>query len=184
MRLRHLTLLVLLAGCSAVGPEYERPEVSLNPDWLQSELEEFDTSPAELAVWWERLDDPVLTELINTAIVQNNSIRIAGLRVLEAEAQLGIARGNRFPQVQVITGDASYTDTGDLTQEQYNLGAGLSWEIDFWGRFSHGVEAADANFLATVASYDDVMVLVTATVADIYVVIRATEEQLRLAISM
>lgn len=181
MRLRHLTLLVLLSGCSAVGPEYERPEVSLNPDWLQAELEEFDTSPAELAVWWETLDDPVLTELINTAIVQNNSIRIAGLRVLEAEAQLGIARGNRFPQVQVITGDASYTDTGDLTQEQYNLGAGLSWEIDFWGRFSHGVEAADANFLATVASYDDVMVLVTATVADIYVVIRATEEQLRLA---
>ena len=138
MRLRHLTPLVLLAGCSAVGPEYERPEVSLNPDWLQAELEEFDTSPAELAVWWETLEDPVLTELINTAIVQNNSIRIAGLRVLEAEAQLGIARGNRFPQVQVITGDASYTDTGDLTQEQYNLGAGLSWEIDFWGRFRRG----------------------------------------------
>ncbi|MGI9222787.1 MAG: efflux transporter outer membrane subunit [Woeseiaceae bacterium] len=181
MRLRHLTLLVLLGGCSAVGPEYEQPEVSLNPDWLQAELEQFDTSPAELALWWETLDDPALNELINTAIVQNNSIKIAGLRVLEAQAQLGIATGNRFPQVQAITGDASYADTGDLTQEQYNLGAGLSWEIDFWGRFSHGVEAADANFLATVASYDDVMVLVTATVADIYVVIRAAEEQLRLA---
>lgn len=181
MRLRHFVPLVLLAGCTAVGPEYERPEVSLNPDWLQAELEQFDTSPAELAQWWETLNDPVLNDLINSAIIQNNSIRIAGLRVLEAEAQLGIATGNRFPQSQAISGGAAYTDTGDLTQEQYNLGAGISWEIDFWGRFSHGVEAADANFLATVASYDDVMVLVTATVADVYVVIRATEEQLRLA---
>ncbi len=171
----------LAVGCTSVGPEYERPEASINPDWLQSELDQFDTSPAELAQWWETLNDPVLNELIATAIEQNNSIKIAGLRILEAQASLGIATGNRFPQVQVISGDAGYTDTGDLTQEQFNLGAGLSWEIDFWGRFAHGVEAADANYLASIASYDDVMVLVIATVADVYAVIRATEAQLRLA---
>jgi NodT family efflux transporter outer membrane factor (OMF) lipoprotein len=181
MRLSYLAPLLFAVGCTSVGPEYERPEASMNPDWLQSELEQFDTSPAELALWWETLNDPVLNELIATAVQQNNSIKIAGFRVLEAQASLGIATGNRFPQVQAISGDAGYTDTGDLTQEQYNLGAGLSWEIDFWGRFAHGVEAADANYLATVASYDDIMVLVTATVADVYVVIRATEEQLRLA---
>lgn len=181
MRLRSLALLVFLTGCTSVGPEYERPEVSVNPDWLDAELEQFDTSPAELVRWWETLNDPVLNSLIATAVEQNNGIKIAGLRVLEAQAQLGIATGNQFPQGQVVSGDASYTDTGDLTQEQYSLGAGLSWEIDFWGRFANGVEAADANYLATVASYDDVMVMVTATVADIYVVIRAAEEQLRLA---
>jgi NodT family efflux transporter outer membrane factor (OMF) lipoprotein len=171
----------LTVGCTSVGPEYERPEASINPAWLQSELEQFDTSPAELAQWWETLNDPVLNELIATAIEQNNSIKIAGLRILEAQANLGIATGNRFPQVQVISGDAGYTDTGNLTQTQYNLGAGLSWEIDFWGRFAHGIEAADANYLASIASYDDVMVLVIATVADAYAVIRATEAQLRLA---
>jgi multidrug efflux system outer membrane protein len=181
MRLYLGILALLLAGCSSVGPEYERPEVAVNPDWLEAELEQFDTSPAELAQWWQTLNDPVLNELITTAMQQNNGIKIAGLRVLEAQANLGIATGNRFPQVQAISGDASFTDNGDLTLEQYNLGAGLSWEMDFWGRFSHGVEAADANYLATVASYDDVMVLVTATVADVYVVIRAAEEQLRLA---
>ena len=186
MRLSYLAPLLLVVGCLAVGctsvgPEYERPEASINPDWLEAEQEQFDTSPAELAQWWETLEDPVLNDLITTAIQQNNSIKVAGLRILEAEAALGIATGNRFPQVQVISGDAGYTDTGDLTLEQFNLGAGLSWEIDFWGRFAHGVEAADANYLATVASYDDVMVLVTAAVADVYAVIRATEAQLRLA---
>jgi multidrug efflux system outer membrane protein len=181
MRLPLGIVALLLAGCSSVGPEYERPEVAVNPDWLEAELEQFDTSPAELAQWWQTLNDPVLNELIITAIQQNNGIKISGLRVLEAQANLGIATGNRFPQVQAISGDASFTDNGDLTLEQYNLGAGLSWEMDFWGRFSNGIAAADANYLATVASYDDVMVLVTAAVADVYIVIRATEEQLRLA---
>jgi multidrug efflux system outer membrane protein len=173
--------LLLLAGCASVGPEYERPETASNPEWLQTEMEQFENSPAELAAWWRTLNDADLNALIDTAILQNNNLRIAGLRVLEAQASLGIATGNRFPQVQAITGGAAYTDNGDLALEQYDLGAGLSWEIDFWGRFSHGVEAADATYLASLANYDDVMVLVTATVADIYVVIRATEEQLRLA---
>ena len=181
MRRGFLVPLLLAAGCASVGPDYVRPEVPVNPDWLQSELQQFETSPAELAEWWRVLDDPVLNDLIATAIEHNNGIMIAGLRVLEAQANLNIATGNRYPQAQIISGDTSVTDTGDLTLEQYNLGAGLSWEIDFWGRFRRGIEAADASYLATVASYDDAMVLVTATVADAYVVIRATEEQLRLA---
>jgi multidrug efflux system outer membrane protein len=181
MRLRLLAPLLFAAGCTTVGPEYVRPETAVNPDWLESEQKQFDTSPAELAEWWKTLDDPVLDELITTAVGQNNGIKIAGLRVLEAQSNLNIATGNRFPQVQAVTGDASLSDTGNVTIQQYSLGAGLSWEIDFWGRFSHGIEAADANYLAQVASYDDVMVLVTAAVADTYAVIRATEEQLRLA---
>ena len=181
MRLLFLAPLLFVVGCTSVGPEYERPQASINPDWLETELQQFDTSPAELAQWWETFNDPVLNELIATAIEQNNNIKLAGLRVLEAQAALGIATGNRFPQVQVIGGDAGYIESGDLTREQYQLGAGLSWEIDFWGRFANGIEAADANYLATVASYDDAMVLVTAAVADTYAVIRATEAQLQLA---
>ena len=181
MRLKILAPLLLAAGCTTVGPEYVRPETTVNPAWLEAEQAQFDTSPAELAQWWQTLDDPVLDELIATAIRQNNGIKIAGLRILEAQANLNIATGNQYPQVQAVTGDASVTDSGDLTIQQYSLGAGLSWELDFWGRFRHGIEAADANYLATVANFDDVMVIVTATVADAYVVIRATEEQLKLA---
>ena len=181
MRLKILAPLLLAAGCTTVGPEYVRPETTVNPAWLEAEQAQFDTSPAELAQWWQTLDDPVLDELIATAIRQNNGIKIAGLRILEAQANLNIATGNQYPQVQAVTGDASVTDSGDLTIQQYSLGAGLSWEVDFWGRFRHGIEAADANYLATVANFDDVMVIVTATVADAYVVIRATEEQLKLA---
>ncbi len=181
MRYAVIASLLLAAACAPVGPDFVRPEAPVNPAWLDAELAQFETSPAELAEWWKILGDPLLDELIDTAIRNNNTLRIAGLRVIESQASLGIAIGNQYPQVQAVTGDASVTDSGDVRLEQYSLGAGLSWEIDFWGRFRRGVEAADANLLATIADYDDIMVLVTAAVADTYMIIRATEEQLRLA---
>jgi NodT family efflux transporter outer membrane factor (OMF) lipoprotein len=64
---------------------------------------------------------------------------------------------------------------------QYGLGANISWEIDFWGRFRRGIESADAAYLASMAAYDQALILLTAGVVDSYAVVRTTEEQLRIA---
>ena len=190
MRLPVLVLLVAAAGCAPVGPEFVRPDASTNPDWLEAERELFETDAAELSEWWKRLNDPVLDELVARALAQNNNLKIAGLRVLEAQARLNVARGSIYPQAQVAVGEATAlagsennanTVAGDLEFTQYNIGASVSWEIDFWGRFRRGIEAADANLLASVAAYDEAMVLLVATVGDVYTLIRSTEEQLRLA---
>ncbi len=183
-------LAIAALACAPVGPEFVRPDVSLNPEWLEAEREQFEPTADELAEWWRVLQDPVLDRLIATAHENNNSLKIAGLRVLEAQSFLNIATGSRNPQIQVLAGDATAigasesnpnTAIDELRFRQYNLGASLSWELDFLGRFRRGIEAADASLLATIADYDDVMVLLTAQVADVYTVIRATEEQLRLA---
>lgn len=183
-------LAATLVACAPVGPDFVRPEVPLNPEWLDAELDAFDSDAADLTEWWKTLEDPVLDKLIEMAYQQNNALKIAGLRVLESQARLGIATGNRYPQVQVLGGDASVigtsesgsgSNTRDQSLTQFNLGASLSWEMDFWGRFRRGIEAADASLLAAIASYDEVLVLLTAQVADVYTILRATEEQLRLA---
>ena len=180
----------LLSACAPVGPDFVRPEVPSNPAWLDAELEAFAADAAELADWWRVLDDPVLDELIDTARRENNSLEIAGLRVLESQARLNIAVGNQYPQQQVLAGNVSAigasettpnTGTTDTNFTEFNLGASVAWEIDFWGRFRRGVEAADAGLLASIASYDEALVLLTAQVADVYALIRSTEEQLRLA---
>jgi NodT family efflux transporter outer membrane factor (OMF) lipoprotein len=97
--------------------------------------------------------------------------------------------GNQYPQAQAAAGDitalqasenAANTAAGDLSFTQFNLGVGASWEIDFWGKFRRGVEAADAAYLASVAGYDQVMVLVTAQVCGTYLAIRTIEEQIRI----
>jgi NodT family efflux transporter outer membrane factor (OMF) lipoprotein len=181
---------MLLSGCAPVGPDFVRPEVPANPGWLDAELDAFKTDAAQLADWWRVLEDPVLDELIDTARRENNALEIAGLRVLESQARLNIAVGNKYPQQQVLAGNISAigasettpnTGTTDTNFTEFNLGASVIWEIDFWGRFRRGVEAADAGLLASIASYDEALVLLTAQVADVYALIRATEEQLRLA---
>ncbi|MDH3907646.1 MAG: efflux transporter outer membrane subunit, partial [Gammaproteobacteria bacterium] len=73
------------------------------------------------------------------------------------------------------------TGTTDTNFTEFNVGASVVWEIDFWGRFRRGIESADAGMLASIASYDEALLLLTAQVADVYALIRATEEQLRLA---
>ena len=183
-----VAVLVLLAcgGCTTVGPDYEQPEVRLNPAWLDAELELYNTEPADLMEWWRRFDDPVLDRVIAAAYENSYSLQIAAQRIQEAQAQLAIASGNRYPQTQVATAGATVTGTGDdsiadSSVTQYDLGAAVAWELDFWGKYRRGIEAAGANFNATVADFNDVVVLLTAQVADTYVVIRSIEEQLAVA---
>ncbi len=178
-----------LSACAVVGPDFVRPDSPLGPDWYETEHARYETTADQQSLWWQALGDPVLDDLVDLAHRQNNSLKIAGLRVLESRAQLGIASGNRYPQSQAAVGDiaalrasenAANTAAGDLSFTQYSVGAGASWEIDFWGKFARGIEAADAAFLASVAGYDQVMILVTAQVSGTYVAIRTLEEQLRI----
>ena len=178
---------LLLTACAPVGPDFVKPEAASKSEWT-APREEFKFEPQDLIEWWQIFDDPVLNNLVTTARQENNNLKIAGLRVLEARAILGIATGNRYPQTQILFGDATTVGIseaaasgGDRQSTQYNLGAGATWEIDFWGRFRRGIEAADANLLASIASYDDALVLLAAQVADAYAVIRTTQEQLRIA---
>ena len=172
-----------LAGCTTVGPDFETPEPEVSPAWQQTA---FPGGAEAQAAWWQTFSDPVLDALVEAAYRENYSLEIAGLRVLEARAQLGIAVGNQFPQLQQGRGGATYiaaskntanTAGGDLRFWEYDVGADLSWEIDFWGRFRRGIESADANLLASVAAYDDAIVLLTAQVASTYIVLREAEEQ-------
>jgi len=179
-------LLGLLAACTAVGPDFEKPEVELPDSWGESDDNGIETSPINQPQWWRVFNDPVLDQLVETAWKQNNSLEIAGLRVLEARAQLGIAQGSQYPQSQLSAGNASYTSPannvgGGSNFWQYGIGASASWEIDFWGRFRRGIESADAAYMSSIAARDQALILLTAQVVNTYTVIRINEEQLRYA---
>lgn len=176
---------LVMSGCT-VGPDFVKPELEAPPEWSQRVEQGLETTPNELVEWWRVFNDPVLNELVEVARKQNYGLEIAGLRVLEARAQLGIATGLQYPQTQVATGAATRISPAENTGAtsdfwQHNLGATVSWEIDFWGRFRRGIESADAAYMASMAAYDQALVLLTAAVADSYAVIRTTEEQLRIA---
>lgn len=178
---------IIMAACTAVGPEYQPPETRVSESWGPAQGAGLQATPYELVEWWEVFNDPVLNELVATAHAQNYSLELAGLRVLESRAQLGIAVGTQYPQQQFAAGGitrispSENAGQGNTAFNQYDLGGSLAWEMDFWGKFRRGVESADAALLASVANYDDAIVLVTAQVVTNYVTIRILEEQLRIA---
>ena len=179
-------LSLLVASCMPVGPDFVKPEIDAPEEWSQPVSQGLEAAPVELVEWWRVFNDPVLNELVTSALRDNNNLEIAGLRVLEARAQLGIAIGSQYPQSQFAAGQATFISPADNSGAsssfwQFGLGASASWEIDFWGRFRRGIESADAAFMASIAAYDQARVLLTAAVVTNYAVIRATEEQLRIA---
>ncbi|TDI59849.1 MAG: TolC family protein [Alphaproteobacteria bacterium] len=183
-----------LVACTTVGPDFDEPEIAWLSDW-QSDL--YDPlgnrekqSDLDLRFWWKLFDDPVLDGLIEDAWTQNPTLRIAGLRILESRALSGIAKSNLYPQGQQISGGAAYINSqqtgdkngaGNQSFASYDVGFGLGWELDFWGKFQRGIESADAGFFASVTSYQDVMVLLSAQVVDFYFTYRTT--QLRIALA-
>ena len=92
-------LALLLSGC-AVGPDYVKPEAPQPQKWLEEEDPLIKSESADFGQWWTVFNDPDLNTLIDKASQQNLSLRIAGIRILEARAQLGIAIGDLYPQKQ------------------------------------------------------------------------------------
>jgi NodT family efflux transporter outer membrane factor (OMF) lipoprotein len=184
-----LGVLVLLAGCTKVGPDFVKPDAPIADGWTEVGELQLNATQTDHAAWWEAFDDTVLDSIINEAYNQNLTLQVAGLRILEARAQLGLAVGSAWPQQQQATLGATYSSPSDNTAGSaflqdtwnYDTGAQIGWEIDFWGKFRRGIESADAALLASIADYDTVLVTLTADAANLYVVIRTFEERLAIA---
>ena len=184
-----LMLAFLVSGCM-VGPDFVKPDAPLEDVWTQQEDPRIKTEATDYREWWTVFNDPVLNNLIEQAYQQNLDLQVAGLRILQARAELGLAIGSQYPQTQEMTASAqavglsrNSTLTGPLEafSYPYSLGLDAAWELDFWGRFRRGVESANASLYATYANFDDVLVSLIAEVARTYTQIRTFEQQLAFA---
>jgi len=187
-----LALALLVGGCTTVGPDFKRPEAPVAQDWIERQDPKLKVGEeVDYGAWWKAFNDPVLDHLVEAAYGQNLNLQIAGVRIMQARAQLGIAVGSQYPQLQQASGDLN---RNRISKHSANLGPGVDrsfwnaaigfdagWELDFWGRFRRGVESAQANLVANVASYDNALVSLTAEVARTYVAIRTFEERIKIA---
>ena len=184
-----------LAGCM-VGPDYEAPTVEVMDEWESAVDAELSQETPDIELWWERLGDTLLTDLIRRAELTNLDLRIAVARVAESRAARGIAKGDLYPNL-VLEGAYSYTQIAENSPvgqviigaggtlepiDQWEYQASTFWEIDLWGRIRRGVESATAAFEADIEDYRDVQVSLYAEVAANYTDIRALQTRLDLAI--
>src|SRR6516165_918328 len=184
-------LLLPCAGCM-VGPDFTSPSAPVAAKWLEAGNPSVDTRNQEYRDWWKVFHDPVLSRLIETAYNQNLTLVSAGTQVLEARAQLGVAIGEFYPQVQQGHGTATYIRPSHADTTIFpsgvnhnfwrdTLGLTVNWELDFWGKFRRAIESADAAYLSSVANYDFVLVTLLGDVATTYIGIRTLQTQIEIA---
>src|SRR6202047_3535331 len=182
-----LAPLILEAGCM-MGPKYKRPIVDVPQGYRASAPQQAaQASSLGNEQWWQVYQDPVLTQLIYTAIAQNYDVRIAATRVLEAQAQVGITRANQFPSASVGA-DIYSQQNAEVTKvfPAYQVNAGdlnlsVIWNLDFWGKYRRQTEAARAQMLASEWGERAGISSLGAKVATAYFQLRALDSQLEIS---
>ena len=180
-----MLLIVLLAGCS-MQPSYERPALPVATAWSSGA-----TGAQAVADLAHYFPDARLQSLIAAALENNRDLRIATARVAEAQAQYGIQRADRLPNVALNAGrtasltPASASITGNqLHTQRYDLNIGIvSYELDFWGRVSSLNDAAKASYLATEAAQRAFRLSLISDVANAYLSVLELRERTALTVA-
>ncbi len=203
--LAWMGVVILTAGC-AVGPDVVKPEASTAEEWtipptpaaepeaggregVGEETPRLEKGPADYKEWWKVFNDPVLATLVAKARKENLTLQIAGIRIMQSRAQLGIAVGNLYPQQQSFFVDYAANrlskntslPVNDRDFQSLSTGFDATWELDVWGKYRRSVESGMADLEASIAGYDDALVSLAAEVARTYLVIRTLEERLEIA---
>jgi multidrug efflux system outer membrane protein len=177
----------LLLSC-AVGPDYQPPSTDAPAAWRDGSKD-----PASLADlnWWELFKDPVLNELIRTALRQNFDVRLALERVAEVRARLGFVRADLYPRLDagaaagVVHASQRSSPLApfirDPDYQTYQLFGALSWELDLFGRIRRAVEAERAQLDAAEETRRAVTVSVIAEVAQAYLDVRDLDARVGIA---
>ena len=139
-----------------------------------------------LPEWWRIFDDDVLTNLIESTFLSNRDLISARGKILEARAVLGISKTNFGVKPNLNAGytngrNSDFEDDEEKSYNKYSLGFDASWEIDFFGKNKHELEAAKANLESEYAELENVRVSLSAEVAMNYFNLRVLQRQLEIA---
>jgi NodT family efflux transporter outer membrane factor (OMF) lipoprotein len=199
------SVLATLAAC-AVGPDYRPPELSMpagfTSDAARIERTASGATPAVAptvsvaplpeadAPFWRRFDDPLLDELVTTALRENHDLRIALARYDAANALL---REARFDYLPTVTAGAVASDSrlsadqlpgasrADRDTHRYAGQINVGWELDVFGRVRRNVESQRAEVTADAADLAAVQVAIVGEVVRSYWELRGLQQRLEVA---
>lgn len=186
-RLLALAAAIGLAGCT-VGPNYVRPTTDAPTAWRIDYPKAAEVANTK---WWEQFDDPVLNDLVETALKDNRDVRVAAARIDQFLGALTSTRSQLYPQLG-YNADATRARASRVGQPPLPPGAdpyfslyqatlGASWQLDLFGRVRRQTEAAQAQVYASEQAKRGVVLTLVSGVATSYVVLRSLDRQLEIA---
>ncbi len=189
MRMWMVLGLVVLSGCAAVGPDYEKPVTTHREAFVSVS----DAADPVVTAWWETFGDPILDELIAEALAGNLDLAAARARVREARAIRRVASGRFLPNVDargsyqrqrasengvINLGTLSDQGLAELETGLFDVGFDASWEIDVFGSVRRENESAEARLEAAEEARRGVLISVLAEVGSAYIELRGSERLL------
>ncbi|WP_445145006.1 efflux transporter outer membrane subunit [Dyella sp. Tek66A03] len=163
-----MSIALLLSGCAT---PVLHPKVDVPSTFAATSASEIEPE----AAWWETFHDPVLSDLVRRAALENRDIKIATERLRAAHAGQTISRSFLYPSVSASGAgakhDSGYSDAiKQVLPDAKGSGAGLdvAWEVDLSGRLRAGAAATDADAMAAGDNVRGVRLMVMSDVASNY----------------
>jgi multidrug efflux system outer membrane protein len=192
-RITFIVLILLLSGC-ILAPRYNRPEAPIPKSWPSGPAYKYNEGetgklPSANIPWKDFFVDERLQKVIDFALVNNRDLKLAALNVERSRALYGIQRAELFPTVNALVGGNKQRIPANvmgfpepLTIERYDVNVGISsWELDFFGRIRSLKDAALQQYLSTEQARRSAQISLISEVANIYLILAADKEQLKLA---
>lgn len=186
-------LALVLAGCT-VGPNYQRPGVDTPAAWHRDPADSYwhPAAPAHASLdpdWWKAFDDPLLNQLITQALADNQNVKVIAARYDQAKATLASVSSAQLPSVGLtsdvsrskISADRPLTNYGtpnsSTVQNDVQIGATVSYELDLFGRIRRTVEAAQATTQQARDDLANARLVMTADLATDYLALRESDAE-------
>lgn len=180
-------VLLGLGGC-LLGPNYVRPSIEIPANYRFSPAE---TADVANTLWWEQFQDPVLNDLITTALAENKDVKIAAARVDQFLGQFVTTRAGLFPQLSAgfdaqrqrasQAGPVPFPAGVSPVYNQFQPTLSAAWEIDLFGKVRRETESARASLLASEEGRRAMILTLVASVATAYINLRDLDAQLVIA---
>jgi NodT family efflux transporter outer membrane factor (OMF) lipoprotein len=182
----------LLSGCPAVGPNYRRPAAETPTAFKEPPPEGWKSATPSDDIgkgnWWEIFGDPDLSELEAQAIAANQNLKAAAQRVIEARANVTVARSNLYPFVSAAPSvnrtrtsgtrpAAPGSSASAFTSNSIVLPLDAAYQVDFWGQIRRTIESANALAQVSVADYENVLLTLESDVAQDYVALHFIDRE-------
>lgn len=185
-------LLAFLSSCK-VGPNYVPPVTPVCDEWVAPEADDEDTPDVE---WWQKLNDPLLSRLINDAVIFNKDLKTAEANVVQARALIMVTASDLFPKIGadlnalhihlsrngfvdlISIPDTIPTAAPRIPQNisVYSALLDANWEIDIFGKTRRAIENSRATFEAQIEQRNAVLISIVAEVARDYVNLRSSQK--------
>lgn len=198
---------ILLAGCTRMGPDYERPDIEVEaPETYQHAVDQ-DKAVNPGDKWWSVFNDEEIDRLVEKALKNNWDIRKAAARIMELKAGFVRTRAGRFPSAAIsgegtktsltaetqVPGDLIMTGPGRFTfgpsttvrqeieTDSFTLSLPVTFELDLWGRLARAEEAAKAQLLQAEETQRTVRQSIIAETVSLYLQLESLERRIQIA---